>query len=307
VVRTPRTDRRRDDSNSGEHDGESGSPALTRRPVGRVQRLPGITAADDKRNDVRIEAALAKLYASELGWQAVDAMVQVRGGRAYETAASLAARGERPVPAEQLLRDMRINRIFGGSTEIMHLLIARAAVDQHLTVAGDILDPQTAVADKARAALGAGRFYGRWLPTLITGEGSNPRAYAEFGPLAGHLRFAERRSRKLARSSVGLMARHQASLERKGALLGRVVDIGAELYAIAAACVHAHTIAREQPQRRDEAFELADLFCGQARRRADALFETLFDNDDAAAYTTAQRLIDGRYDWFTAGVLDPSV
>jgi alkylation response protein AidB-like acyl-CoA dehydrogenase len=262
--------------------------------------------ADDKRNDIRIEAAIAKLLASELGWQAVDAMVQIRGGRAYETAESLQARGEKPVPAEQLLRDMRINRIFEGSTEIMHLLIAREAVDQHLSVAGDILDPETAMSDKAKAALGAGKFYGRWLPTLLTGAGQNPTSFAEFGELAKHVRYVERRSRKLARSTVGLMARHQAKLEQKGALLGRVVDIGAELFAIAAACTHAQTIAREQPQRREEVYELADLFCSQARRRADALFETLFSNDDASGYAAAQRLIDGRYDWFTADVLDPA-
>src|SRR5207247_5133508 len=131
--------------------------------------------ADEKRNDIRIEAALAKLYGSELGWLAMDELVQIRGGRGYETAESLKARGEKPVPAEQLLRDMRINRIFEGSTEIMHLLIAREAVDQHLAVAGDILDPQTALADKAKAAVGAGKFYGRWLPTLLTGAGQNPR------------------------------------------------------------------------------------------------------------------------------------
>ena len=262
--------------------------------------------ADDKRNDIRIEAALAKLYTSELGWKAVDAMIQIRGGRAYETAESLNARGEKPVPAEQLLRDMRINRIFEGSTEIMHLLIAREAVDQHLNVAGDILDPETALQVKARAAVGAGRFYASWLPTLVTGDGQRPRAFAEFGPLARHVRYVERRSRKLARSTVGLMGHHQAKLEQKGALLGRVVDIGAELFAIAAACTHAQTIVLEQPARRTEVLELADLFCGQARRRADALFATLFDNDDAASYAAAQRLIAGRYDWLTRNVLDPS-
>jgi alkylation response protein AidB-like acyl-CoA dehydrogenase len=256
--------------------------------------------ADDKRNDIRIEAALAKLYASELGWQVIDTMIQVRGGRGFETADSLKARGEKPVPAEQLLRDMRINRIFEGSTEIMHLLIAREAVDQHLTVAGDILDPKTALADKAKAGLNAGRFYATWFPKLTVGEGQKPSSFSEFGSLSGHMRFAERGSRKLARSTFYAMGRYQASLEQKGAILGRIVDIGAELYAIACACVYATTIGTE------EARELADLFAKQARRRADVLFAELFDNDDAEQYRTAQKILEGRHTWFEADVLDPA-
>jgi hypothetical protein len=262
--------------------------------------------ADDKRNDIRIEAALAKLYASELGWQVVDTMVQVRGGRGFETAASLRARGEKPVPAEQMLRDMRINRIFEGSTEIMHLLIAREAVDQHLKVAGNILEPEVALKEKAQAAVKAGGFYARWLPTLVTGAGQRPGSFDEFGPLAGHVRYAERHARKLARSIFLAMGRYQARLEKKGAFLGRIVDIGAELYAISCACVYAQTIATEQPQRREEAFELASLFCDQARRRADALFEQLFSNDDDAAYRTAQKILDGRHTWFETGFGDPA-
>ena len=195
--------------------------------------------ADDKRSDIRIEAALAKLYASEMGSKIADELVQIRGGRGYETAASLAARGERGVPAEQLLRDMRINRIFEGSSEIMRLFIAREAVDAHLSAAGELIDPQLPPARRARAAGRAGGFYAKWLPTLVTGEGQRPRAYGEFGPLAVHLRYVERASRKLARATFYGMARWQGRLEHKQGFLGRIVDIGAELFAMSAACVRA--------------------------------------------------------------------
>jgi hypothetical protein len=262
--------------------------------------------ADDKRNDIRIEAALAKLYGSELGWTAVDEMVQIRGGRAYETAESLGRRGEKPVPAEQMLRDMRINRIFEGSTEIMHLLIAREAVDEHLKVAGDLVLGHPRPADKAKAAAKAGAFYAKWFPTLTMGAGQRPGSFSQFGDLAKHVRYVERHSRKLARSTFYAMGRYQARLEKKGHLLGRIVDIGAELYAISCACVYADTIGREQPDRRQEAMELADLFCGQARRRADRLFAELWANDDHAQYKAAQRVLSGRYAWFEEDVLDPA-
>ena len=261
--------------------------------------------ADEKRNDVRIEAAIAKLYGSEIGWKVLDELVQVRGGRGYETAESLKARGEKPIPAEQALRDMRINRIFEGSTEIMHLLIAREAVDQHLQVAGDVLDADTPIQDKAKSAVGAGAFYAKWFPKLVVGEGYKPKGYDEFGDLATHLRYAERGSRRLARSTFYAMGRWQAKLEQRQSFLGRIVDIGAELFAMSAAVVYADTIARETPERADSARELADLFCIQARRRADELFHALWSNDDDERYAAAQKLLDGRYTWIEEGVSDP--
>src|SRR4051795_4391335 len=262
--------------------------------------------ADHKKNDVRIEAAIAKLYGSELGWKVMDELVQVRGGRGYETAESLKARGEKPVPVEQALRDMRINRIFEGSTEIMHLLIAREAVDQHLEVAGEILEGDGDLKEKAKIGVQAAKFYAKWLPQLAIGKGTRPGSFDDFGPLATHLRFVERNSRKLARSTFYAMTRYQAGLEQKQTVLGRIVDIGAELFAIASAVVYANTIKAEQPERADQAFELADLFAKQARRRVDALFAAVFANDDDASYKTAQKVLEGRYTWLEEGVADPS-
>jgi hypothetical protein len=262
--------------------------------------------ADDKKHDIRIEAALAKLYASELGWQVTDELMQVRGGRGYETAESLKARGEKPVPVEQMMRDMRINRIFEGSTEIMHLLIAREAVDQHLEVAGEILEGDGDLKAKARSAVEAGKFYSRWLPQLAVGAGQRPGSFEEFGALAGHVRYTERASRKLARSTFYAMSRWQAKLEKKQAVLGRIVDIGAELYAISAAAVYAQTLRQEHPERAEEAVEMADLFIRQARRRVERLFGELFSNEDDANYAVAQQVLEGRHTWIEEGIADPS-
>ncbi len=264
------------------------------------------TMADEERNDIRIEAALAKLWSSEMAWKVADELVQVRGGRGFETAASLEARGERPIPAEQVLRDLRINRIFEGSSEIMRLLIAREAVDQHLAVAGDIIDPEVALPAKARTALRAGGFYGRWLPQLAVGEGLSPRAYEEFGALATHLRFVERTSRKLARSTFYGMSRWRGRLERKQGFLGRLVDIGAELYAMSASCVRAQMMWQDDPEGSDAAVELADLFCRQARVRVDELFGRLWHNTDGADVTLAVQALDGRYAWLEERILDLS-
>jgi hypothetical protein len=102
------------------------------------------------------------------------------------------------------------------------------------------------------------------------------------------------------------MGRYQAKLEQKGALLGRIVDIGAELFAIASACTYASTQAQDDPGNREAIFELADLFCTQARRRADTLFHALWANDDDDQYRFAQSVLEGRYAFFERDVLDPA-
>jgi alkylation response protein AidB-like acyl-CoA dehydrogenase len=262
--------------------------------------------ADEGRNDIRIEAALAKLWASEMAGVVADELMQIRGGRGYESAESLAARGERAAPVEQMVRDLRINRIFEGASEIMRLLIAREAVDAHLTAAGDLAKPDADLREKAAAAVGASGFYAKWLPKLVFGEGQRPTAFNQFGPLASHLRFVERSSRKLARNTFYGMARWQAGLEQKQAFLGRIVDIGAELFAMSATCVRAESQRVADPVVGAQAYELADVFCQQATLRVEALFHALWTNTDNSDVRLANDLLAGRYTWLEDGIVDQS-
>jgi alkylation response protein AidB-like acyl-CoA dehydrogenase len=262
--------------------------------------------ADAGQKDVRIEAALAKLWCTEISCRIADELVQIRGGRGFETADSLEARGERAVQAEQQLRDMRINRIFEGSSEIMRLLIAREAVDAHLAAAGALASADASLSDKARAAVGASGFYARWLPKLVAGTGMDPRSYGDFGRLGRHLRFVERASRRLARQTFYGMGRWQAKLEHKQAFLGRIVDIGAELFAMAACCSRAEMLLRTSPERGASAYELADAFCEQARVRVDEYFDQLWRNTDDVDRALTRRVLAGDHEWLEAGILDQS-
>lgn len=258
--------------------------------------------ADAKTFDIRIEAAMAKLWNSETAWALADDAVQMRSGRGYETADSLRARGEEmPAPVERLLRDLRINRIFEGSSEIMRLFIAREAVDQHLKLAGALVDPRAPFRERMAAAARAGLHYAWWYPTRWVGWSRWPR-FAEFGRMAGHVGFIERSSRKLARALFYCMLRFGAGLEKRQAVLGRIVDIGSELFAMTAVIVRVDLLAAKTPG--DSSPEdLADLFCRHARRRIRAHFAALFSNDDVATYKVAARTMEGAYGWLEEGVV----
>ena len=128
---------------------------------------------DRKAGDLRIETAMCKMWATETTWRIADDAMQVRGGRGYETAQSLAGRGEPPIAVERFLRDCRVNTIFEGSSEIMRLFIAREALDPHLKVGGAIFNTQLPMSDRAKAVFSSGKFYAGWYPRqwLMNGAG----------------------------------------------------------------------------------------------------------------------------------------
>ncbi len=257
--------------------------------------------ADKGGHDIRLEAAIAKMYNTELSWRIVDDTLQVKGGRGYETTDSLRSRGERPDPVERMLRDCRINLIFEGSSEIMRLFIAREAVDTHLQVAGKLIDPKSTGGEKMQALLKSAGFYGLWYPKLwLPFKGWF--GYGEFGRLAGHMRFVERSSRKLARTLFHCMVRFGPKLEKRQAVLGRLVEIGAELLAISAACARAQAMVRKNPNQTGPR-ELADVFSQQARLRVEDKFRAIWRNADVATYATARHVLDDHFRWLEEGVV----
>jgi hypothetical protein len=261
----------------------------------------------DKKADIRLEAAMCKLWGTEQAWEIVNDAMQIRGGRGYETADSLKARGEPAIPIERFLRDCRINTIFEGSSEIMRLFIAREALDPHLQVSGAALNSPLPFARRAKAALKAGMFYAGWYPRqfvpLPAGNlrGTHPR-------LARHLRDASRASRRLARRLFQTMVRFGPKLEREQVLLGRFVEIGTELYAVAATCARAQSLlAHGSEEQNAELLELVDYFCATSRLRVERAFGGLRRNTDHQGYRLAQRILGSdsnylkegivRYDW----------
>ncbi|HEX6573409.1 MAG TPA: acyl-CoA dehydrogenase family protein [Gemmatimonadaceae bacterium] len=257
------------------------------------------TALYEKGNyDIRLEAAIAKMYNSEAGWKIIDDTLQIRGGRGYEMAESLARRGEKPIAVERAMRDYRINLIFEGSSEIMRLFIAREAVDHHFRMAFDIVKPESTMKERLAAMAKSTPFYLTWYPSRWVNSG-RLRTFGEFGKLAGHMRFIEHNTRHLGRSIFHAMVRYGPKLERKQAVLFRAVDIGSELFAMSSACSRAMMLKeRGQP----EAVALADTFCREARVRIEELFRNFYGPNDDNMYRLAMSVLKGEHAWLEQGI-----
>jgi hypothetical protein len=256
--------------------------------------------------DVRLEAAAAKEWATARLWEVIDETMQIRGGRGYETEQSLAGRGEEPIGVERMMRDNRINKIFEGSTEIMHLFMAREMVDKHLEVAGALVDSRTSLAMKIASLPRVIVFYAWWYPTRWIGWALWPR-YRGFGRLGSHLRFVDRSSRRLARASFHGMLVHRARLQNKQAFLFRLVDVASTLFAMAASVARARALRAEGRPEAPEAEAIADVFCRGARRRVRDLFRDLWRHDDVTRYRLGVDVVGGRHEWLEEGRLLPTL
>lgn len=290
----------------GKHEAVASKIAGMAATVFAMEAVTNLTAqmADAKKTDIRLEAAMAKLFCTEASWRIVDGTVQVRGGRGYETADSLRARGEKGYAVERMMRDLRINTIIEGTSQIMRLFMAREAMDIHVKKIFSVLSSKQGILKQIQAFFGAIGFYGLWYPKQFLGGVSMPKGGDIPKTLKSHIRFTGRTSKKLARNLFHAMMIYQQKLEKKQALMTRLINIGTDLFAISASCTRALQLYRENPEDKSP-IELADLFCRQARRRIEHDFEHLFMNSDDFAYRVAQNAIQDKYAWLESDIILP--
>src|SRR2546425_7620602 len=287
----------------GKHAAIAGKIAEMAGNVFAMEAMTFLTSSplDRKAGDLRIETAMCKMWATETTWRIADEAMQVRGGRGYETAASLAGRGEPPLGVERFLRDCRVNTIFEGSSEIMRLFIAREALDPHLKVGGAIFNTQLPMSDRAKAVLSSGKFYAGWYPRqwLPNGAGAIDNLHER---LRGHVNYAARTSKRLARGLFHAMARFGPKLDREQLLLSRFVGIATELFAISATCSFAQ-YKIDHGESADEVLSVANYFCNSARARIDNHFAGARRNVDKRGYQLTQELLAGKHSTLREGIV----
>lgn len=259
---------------------------------------------DGKKADIRLEAAMSKMWGTEMAWKITDETLQIRGGRGYETADSLRDRGEEPVPIERFLRDCRINLIFEGSSEIMRLFLAREALDPHLKIGGAVLNSQMPIKERLASAIKAGLFYSTWYPKQwLPFAGTIPAGIdPELKPM---LKYINKNSRKLARKLYHAMLRYGPGLEKKQPLLARYVGVGTELFVLAASVLRADTLLKEgSPAERKELLELISFLFKETQINVDSNFTALGKNSDDCGYKFAQKVLEEIPAWLRPEKID---
>jgi alkylation response protein AidB-like acyl-CoA dehydrogenase len=286
----------------GEHAAIAGKIAEMAAATFAMESMTMLTASlvDRAKSDFRLESAICKMLGSEWAWKIANDTMQIRGGRGYETAASLRKHGESPDPVERILRDSRINTIFEGSSEIMRLFIAREALDPHLKIGAPVLDQRLPLPVRGSAGMRAAGFYARWYPgTFLPSVIGRPFERR----LAHHVRWCASTARQLARRLFHQMLVQGAALEKRQLMLGRFVDIGAQLFAMSATLSRAQAMVERMDPEASNALDLAEYFCRCSRFRITEWFRSLARNADDPGYRLSGKILASLPEILSEGIV----
>ena len=249
--------------------------------------------------DSRLEAAAAKIFNSEMMWQIVNDMIQIRGGQGYETAKSLSRRVKFAPPTDRIWRSSRPNTIFEGSTQILSQWLVREGVPKEYEEQGGLAVKKEFSTDK----IGAYIYFAKKLALSYIDQTYAVRMHDRF---AGHLEFIESRTRKLNRDFLLLGNKYgMGRLARKQLTISRLSWIAMYLFAMSATCFKASNLDKSLGH--FGVIDFADLFCDMTEKTVDRLFEDLRDNDDNKAGKLSKRILvlSDEYNFLTEGIIRP--
>ncbi len=247
---------------------------------------------EDQGRDARLSAAALKVFASERSWTIIDNMMQIFGGRGYETYESLSRR-EETAPVERIWRDSRPNRIFEGSTQILSQWFMREGCNEMLKT-GSVFFEKGKLAKKA---LVAGTFAAQYTKLILPKTFPYPQLPKKLRP---HMEYAERTARKFGRMLILLSGRYREKLIAKQLTLERLFWIATELFAMAA-CISYAVYCEKKGN--TKAVKRADMYCWQARLNIMKKLLELHHNNDTLAKEIADEILEGMHADIEQGII----
>jgi alkylation response protein AidB-like acyl-CoA dehydrogenase len=257
--------------------------------------------ADHKRYDIRIEAAIAKMFCSEETIRFIKDAQIIFGGMGYETADSKRFRGEPAFGIEQLVRDAEMPRIGEGATDILRPYVAREGLNAHLERALNYFDERVTGIRRLTELRHLVRFYIPWYRRQWRRSAIPSRPEFQHPRVRPKLAFVERASRRLARAIFYAILFHRQALRDDQGRQNRIEAIGEDLLVIAATALYAER--QEQAAGHPEVWDLAEEVFREAKQRIDQNIRELIRNQDDRVTAVGKRALSGKYPSLSGGVI----
>jgi alkylation response protein AidB-like acyl-CoA dehydrogenase len=257
--------------------------------------------ADHKRYDIRIEAAIAKMFCSEETIRFIKDAQIIFGGMGYETADSKRFRGEPAFGIEQLVRDAEMPRIGEGATDILRPYVAREGLNAHLERARNYFDERVTGIRRLTELRHLVRFYIPWYGRQWRRRAIPSRPEFQHPRVRPKLAFVERASRRLARAIFYAILFHRQALRDDQGRQNRIEAIGEDLLVIAATALYAER--QEQAAGHPEVWDLAEEVFREAKQRIDQNIRELIRNQDDRVTAVGKRALSGKYPSLSGGVI----
>jgi len=249
--------------------------------------------ADQENYDVRMEAAVTKMFCSEQTIQFLNDAQVIFGGMGYETAESKQLRGEPGFELEQLVRDATMYRIGEGATDILRPFVAREALNFHLQRAQKILEQGLT----GKRLLELLRFYVPWYASLWRRRPLPNHEAVQNRRLQGMLKRVESSSRALARVTTYAMLMYRQHMQQDQGRQNRIEMMGESLFAMAACALYA------QKLNTPTGWLLTDEYFRTEKVRLKRLLSEMLSNDDRQRESVGKQALNAGFDELNRGVV----